>query len=189
MENKGMRILQWTILLLVLCNIGLIVTIWFRPHPGSPPHGGSTRDYVIDKLKFSPDQVQKYDVLVKAHQQSMRKLRHDADEYRSQLFAGLKTANSSSADSFSRLVGATQQQIEKATFDHFAQVRTLCTDTQKQEFDNIIADVLKRMGGHHGPPPGDGPPHGPGDGPPPGDDGPPPGDDGPPPPPGGPQNP
>jgi len=181
MENKGMRILQWTILLLVLCNIGLIITIWCRPHPGGPPPGESTRDYIVRSLKFSGEQTQKYDALVKEHQQGMKKLRHDAVEYRSLFFAGLKNAQPANVtDSISRLIGNTQQEIEKLTFNHFAQVRVLCTDAQKQEFDNIIADVLKRMGGHHRPPP-------PGDGPPPGPGGPPPGEDGPPPP-DGPQN-
>ena len=52
------------------------------------------------------------------------------------------------------------------TYNHFAEVRALFTETQKTEFDNIISDVIKKMNGRpphpphegHGPPP---PPNGP----------------------------
>src|SRR5436853_166845 len=98
----------------------------------------------------------------------MQKLQHDAQGYRHQLFENM--GSSSGADSITHLIGSTQQQIEKVTYDHFSQVRALCTDEQKKEFDAIIGDVTKRMNGrggppHHdraGPPPGDRP-----DGPPP----------------------
>jgi protein CpxP len=167
-ENKGIRLWQWAVLLLVLCNAGLILTIWLKPHHDGPPGGETPRDYVIRNLKFSEDQVKKYDVLIEQHQQDMRQLRKNASEYRQQLFAGIK--NGSSPDSLAQLIGNDQKQIEIVTFGHFAQVRALCTDVQKTTFDNIIGDVTKRMnggpGGHH-PPPGDGPPHHGEDGPPP----------------------
>ncbi len=186
-EQKGIRLWQWAVLLLVLCNIGLIVTIWLKPHHGEPPpHGASPRDYIIRELKFSDDQVKKYDVLIRDHQQAMRRLRHDAMDYRKQLFANLKNENQKNnfADSLSQLIAANQKEIELVTYNHFAQVHDLCNDTQKKDFDNIIGEVIKKMNGGPGAPH---PPTGDGQGPPPGEKGdepppPPPGDDGPPPP-------
>lgn len=186
---------KWTVILLLLCNTGLILTLWLKPAMHDGPRGETPRDYVIRNLKFSDDQVKKYDALIKDHQDAMHRLRHEAMEYRQQLFANLKNEHGSSGntDSLAQLIANNQKQIEVVTYNHFAQVRTICTDAQKAEFDKIIGDVIKKMNG-----PGPGGPHPPtpdGQGPPPdrehGDDrpqdGPPPPEDrgGPPPPPDG----
>ena len=89
-QNKSARIWQWAVLLLVLCNIGLIVTIWLRPLQQGPPGRETPRDYVIRNLKFNAQQVQKYDVLVAAHQDAMKHLRADAGTYRDLLITNLK---------------------------------------------------------------------------------------------------
>jgi periplasmic protein CpxP/Spy len=183
-DNKGMRILQWTVGLLVLCNFALILTIWLKPHhDGPPPHGGGPRDYVISTLKFTDDQVKKYDELINEHQQSMQQLRKSASEYRQALFTGVKNGNG--PDSLAQLIGNNQKEIEIVTYKHFVQVRALCTDAQKTEFDNIIGDVTRSMNGGPG---GGHPPHGDRQGPPPGEDGPPPPPQHDPPPPVAPQN-
>ncbi len=177
-----MRILQWIIGVLVLCNIGLMSFIWLRPHAGGPPPGETPRDYVIRSLGFTADQVKKYDALIKDHHSRMQQLKHEADGYRHALFANLNTAQpGNTADSLSTLIGNTQKTIEKVTYDHFAQVRALCTEAQQKEFDNIIEDLTKRMSGPPHPPRGGRPGHPGGPPPLPGDDGPPPPD--------GPQNP
>jgi len=179
-----MKIWQWAVLLLVLCNMALLLTIWLKPHAGGPPRGESPRDFVVRSLKFSDAQTRQYDVLVKEHQEAMRKLRREAAEYRQALFTNLGKDNGGgiNADSIANLIAHNQEQVEMVTYRHFGQVRDLCTEEQKKEFDNIIGDVLKRMnGGPHGgpPPPRDGQDH---------PDGPPPGDRPGPPPPDGPEN-
>lgn len=179
-SNKAIRIWQVTAILLVLCNIGLILTLWLKPavqNDDRPRHGGP-RNFVIRSLKFSDAQVAQYDELIHDHQHAMRTLREEAMGYRQQLFEQLKDGSgAANRDSLEKLIGNTQKQIERVTYDHFAQVRKICNDDQKREFDNIIADVIKRMNGGMRPPPppedGQGPPDGehppglPGDGPPP----------------------
>ncbi len=169
-----MRILQWTIGLLVLCNIGLILTIWLKPGKDIAQYRETPRDYVIRNLNFSDGQIQKYEVLIKAHRTAMRSLNDEANEYRTSLFANLKNGQKAdnNTDSLTTLIINTQKEIELVTYNHFAEVRALCTDAQKTEFDNIIGDVIKKMNGR--------PPHPPHEG-----HGPPPPHDGPPPPPGG----
>jgi protein CpxP len=184
-ENKGIKLLRWAVLLLVLCNIALLLAIWIKPHsetgPG-PMRGETPRDFVVRSLKFNAGQTTQYDAMVKDHQQAMRQLRHEAMDYRQLLFANLANESKSgnTPDSLARLIANNQQQIELVTYRHFAQVRAICTDEQKQEFDKIIGDVIKKMNGgmrppddRRGPPPeGHGPPPG-GQGPPPDGQGPP----------------
>jgi protein CpxP len=166
--NNGTKIWQWLVGLLVLCNIVLIVMMWLKPHREGPPHGGQrARERIINELKFSEEQVNKYEPLIQEHQQAMGKLRHEGNQYRESLYTNLKTgmAGVKTADSFEELIAGNQKRIEMVTYDHFAKVRELCTESQKLTFDKIIGDVVIKMygpGGHRPPPPGgrrhDGPP-------------------------------
>lgn len=169
MSEKRLNIWKWATLLLILCNVVLMAVLWLKPNTDKFPPRETPRDYVVRSLKFTEDQSNRYDGLVKEHQQAMRELRKEAMEYRKLLFANLKneTYGGIFADSITTLIAANQKQIEVVTYDHFRQVRMICTETQKPEFDNIINDVIRRMNGgmHGGPPPHDrrqGPPPGPG---------------------------
>ncbi|MCW3121618.1 MAG: hypothetical protein JWQ38_1110 [Flavipsychrobacter sp.] len=178
------RIWQWAAILLLLCNIGLILTIWLKP--GRQDHGRreTPRDFVIRNLQFTDKQVADYDLLIKDHRAAMNRLHKDNMGYRQTLFATLSGKTTTNADSLGQLIAKNQQDIELVTYKHFMQVRTLCTDEQKAKFDEIIGEVIKKMNGHGGPPPppdGHGPPPD-GQGPPPDGEGPPEGRDGPPPP-------
>jgi hypothetical protein len=185
-DNRALAIWKWSAILLVLCNIGLIITLWFKPQHDNRPQPGGPRNFVIRELKFTDDQVKKYDELIKVHRSYMDPLNRDAMEYRRLLFNNLqREPNGLNADSLIQLIANNQKQIETVTYAHFKQVRAMCTDAQKTEFDRIITDVMKQMNGGHAP-------HHPGDrpGPPPerreGDDHHP--DDGQEPPPGPPQD-
>jgi periplasmic protein CpxP/Spy len=157
MNEKVPAIWKWAVILLLLCNLGLILTMWLKPAMHNGPHGETPRDYAIRNLKFNDEQAKKYDVLIKAHQEAMHRLRHEAMEYRQQLFTNLGNAQSGlNTDSLAQLIANNQKQIEVTTYDHFAQVRLICTDAQKTEFDKIIGDVIKKMNGPGGPPPHDG---------------------------------
>jgi protein CpxP len=185
-EQKTPSIWKWSVALLVLCNVALILTIWLKPGPVGRNGSNAPRDYVISHLKFSDDQVMQYDVLIKAHRRAMNSLKKESTHYRQLLFGSLAMGgNNVNTDSLIRLIAKDQTQVELITYNHFKQVRSLCTPEQQQEFDLIILDVIKKMNGamQGGPPPHPGDRQGPpedGQGPPP-ENGPPPPD--------GPQNP
>jgi len=159
-ETSVTRIWKWAVILLVLCNAGLITTILLKPAMHQGPHE-TPRDFVIRNLQFTGDQTKQYDLLIKDHQGAMRRLRHEAMDYRQALFASLKNGsqNNINPDSIAQLIANNQKQIEIVTYQHFRQVRTLCTEAQKTDFDKIIGDVIKQMNGpgHGGPPPPGGP--------------------------------
>ena len=178
-EHKIPAIWKWALLLVILCNIGLVVTIWLKPHWDNGARPETPRDYVIRNLNFSDGQVKQYDALIKEHRKAMDQLGNEAIGYRKLLFENLRNEPHSNinTDSLAQLIANNQKQIEIVTYNHFKQVRTICNDEQKAKFDEIINDVMKKMNGgmRGGPPPhpgdGQGPPpdqHG-GENPPPGD--------------------
>jgi len=175
-DTKGTKIWQWAVLLLVLCNVALVAMIWLKPHPGRPagPGGDGPRNEVIERLKLTDDQVKKYDVMIKDHQSKMQELNKASRELKKQLFSNVdeKGGTPKTADSLSAAIGTVQKDIELVTYNHFAQLKGICTEQQKQEFDKIIMEVTRNMNnGRRGPRPGpDGPPPGrDGDAPPPPD--------------------
>ena len=149
-NNNGLKFWKWAVVLLVLCNVGLMLVIWLKPHPPGLPNGEQPRDLVIRTLKFSDDQVKKYDSLINDHQHMMKQLHDETAQYRQRLFENLGKQGqfNTEADSLTRLIADGQRQIEIVTYYHFAQVRALCTDAQKAAFDKIIVEVTKKMNGN-----------------------------------------
>ena len=49
-------------------------------------------------------------------------------------------------DSMASLIASNRKQIELLTFQHFSEIRKVCTEEQKQKFDQIINDALRMMG-------------------------------------------
>ncbi len=158
MSEKGLKFWKWAVVLLVICNIGLLLTVWLKPQmPFGKPAGEGPRNFVISSLKFSDEQVKKYDVLINGHKQAMDSLRDESMRYRQQLFQNLKNeaTGAAIADSLAKCIADNQQRIEMVTYNHFAQVRALCTSEQKAGFDKIIREVTRRMNGNQrgAPPP------------------------------------
>lgn len=151
-DNKRYRFWQWAVVLLILCNLALIVDIWINNGTG-PQHGPeSPKDYVIRNVQLTPVQVARYDSLVNQHQKAMRQLRAQSADIRKALFDHLKKGDYAVGnanpviDSLTALIGSKQREIESVTYDHFAEVRKLCTPDQQAKFDEIISEVTRMMG-------------------------------------------
>ncbi len=161
-DIKYLRFWKLAVIVLVLCNIGLLATIWFRPHPPQDMrHGEQTRNYVISTLKFSDEQGKQYDALIVLHKEAMKNQKRACASCRTLFFSGIANPrqNPAVADSLASAVADCQKKIELVTYNHFSDVRKICTDAQKAEFDKIILDVVRKMIGNPGAPP----PHGPGE--------------------------
>ncbi len=169
-ESRALRITIITIVLLVLCNLSLIVILWLKPGPPPRPNNESPRNFLVRNLQFGESQIKQYDSLIAIHQGDMKRLRDESKNLREQLFSKLGTNyNQSQIDSFTQQIGKNQAATESATFSHFNNVRTICTEGQKKDFDKVIGDLIKRMGqndrpgrdrndGEHRPPHGTGRP-------------------------------
>jgi len=152
-DNKVPGIWKWSVILLIACNMGLVLTLWLKPQPGGGRkedhrHGGP-RNYIIGQLKLTDEQVKRYDELIKVHHSTMEQLRMESVELRKLLFNNIKNAPGGiNADSVALLIAKKQEQIELITYRHFAQVRAeICTEAQKPELDRIIEDVMRQMNG------------------------------------------
>ncbi|MBC8052781.1 MAG: hypothetical protein H7Y13_06925 [Sphingobacteriaceae bacterium] len=195
-KNKWLSIL---IAVLVIANIATLSTFWIlnRKSPENLRAAGRHEAslFIINELNLNKDQQLIYKQLIAEHQSEMHDLRRKIRPLKNHFFSSIKDTvlTESAIIKMAAAIGEKEKEIQLATFNHFRELRKICTPEQKIKFDKIINQVMRMVappgGRGEGPPP---PQHGNGPmpPPPPGQEGmpppPPPGDfeDMPPPPPG-----
>ncbi len=184
-KNKWLSIL---IVILVMANIATLASFWIlkRKTPEDFRKGARANAslFIIKELNLNKDQQLIYKQLIAQHQSEMHSIRRDMGPLKDHFFSSINDTALTGPDiiKMAAEIGEKEKEIHLATFNHFRELRKICTPGQKIKFDKIINQVMRmvapRGGRGDGPPP---PQHGNGPMPPP-----PPGSDGmsPPPPPG-----
>jgi len=157
----------WTIIVVaLLCiNSAMLIMMWKekREAPPGAENSADVKTFLTKELEFTPKQVLQFDSLRNLHRMTMDSLNDKIRRLRDQLFSGLSEPNASAAiaNDITRQIGDNMALIDKATYNHFKQLRALLDNGQQQKFDNIIKQVMHMMA-RQGPPPtrGEGPPPG-----------------------------
>lgn len=166
----------WPIVLgLLLLNLGLLGWIWLSPQ-NHVRSGETPARFLERELNFTEEQKKRFRLLREDHHASVQGVRDSVRQMKKQFFAHL--GEPMTDDDIANKTSEIARQmalVDKITFQHFRQVRQMCTPAQQQKFDSIIDEMLRRLAagaeGRGGPPPDGGPPpheHPPHDGPPPG---------------------
>lgn len=166
-KNKLLGIL---VLLLVVVNITVLALLWFQKgtHKRGPGRDGSRhgQEFLEMQLNLSDEQLQQVKQMRRDHFGKMQSLHEASRDARKKLHGLWNVENSeANAENAANEIGRIHGQIELQTYRHFAGIREILNETQKEKFDEIITEVLLRGGPDRQGPPG-GPP-GRGDRPPP----------------------
>jgi periplasmic protein CpxP/Spy len=149
MENKSLKYWKAFSIILIVMNIALIVFLLLKPF-GRPPHPddkGGPGDFLTEKLNFTETQKTEFTKLRVAHHDSILTLEEEGRKLRKDFYDGLKSDSANTAnDSILFKITENQKQIELVTYSHFEDVRKLCTPEQKTTFNDIIQDVIKKLG-------------------------------------------
>ena len=149
MENKSLKFWKIFAFILMALNIILIVFLLMKPlgRPPEPREGGDPGKYIVEKLKFTEQQQTEFNKLREAHHDSIEVLQAEGKKLRKSFFDGLKSDSEfRSKDSIANKIAENQKQIELVTFNHFEKVKKLCKPEQKMKFNDIIQDVIERLG-------------------------------------------
>jgi protein CpxP len=149
-----------SVVLLFLLNAGMMIYL-FRLRSYHRELQGQRPDmFIIDQLHLDPQQQQSFSLLRHNHQEAVRAAQEEDRHLHDIYFTLLKTdhPDKTKADSVATLIAAQRSVIEKATFDHFQQLRELCRDDQKRLFDATIDEIARRMAPPRPGGPRDGPP-------------------------------
>lgn len=152
-------------LLLLTANIVTLALLWTnksheKVNDKLPPPDGRAFEFIIRELKLDSAQQQAYATLREEHQLGQRENRDSINKSKDNLFELLKQPNvtDSVLNIYSSRIGYFEQQRDLVNFKHFQKLRAICNKEQQTKFDNIIKEVMRRMGGPKGqqgpPPPG-----------------------------------
>jgi protein CpxP len=181
MTTRKINWMALGIIVLVLLNIGLVAMLWMRQQNDKPAEtpqaAGGPGTMMIRELSFDSLQARRFDTLRNAHHARVEQLRKDMRRLKELFFEGIRH-NEQASDSVAGAMAALQVEVDRTTYNHFRQVRALCTPDQQEKFDRIFQRILAQMGNpgraraggpggqrrdrpQHDGPPGDGPPEGP----------------------------
>lgn len=138
-----LKIMGAALLLLFVLNVvslGLLLRL-NRP-TDRPNRPSAAAEFLMHELKFSPVQRDYYQQLIKQHRSKIRAIEAQRAELRHALFAGIAQNDTAALAGLRQLEGETEWVI----FQHFQAVRRLSDAEQKQRFDHIIQEVLRKMG-------------------------------------------
>ncbi len=151
---KNSRLYMFIIAMLVFLNLSCLYFLW---KSGTIGNGRDPKfrieNYLTQELKFDHAQQDKFAELRTDHREKVKTIKDKNRKFHENYFDQLKSISIDSQalqlalDSITSL----QRQIEVVTFDHFYQLRAICTDSQKIKYDEIIQDAL-RMFAPGGPP-------------------------------------
>ncbi|MFY0593995.1 Spy/CpxP family protein refolding chaperone [Roseivirga sp.] len=139
------KYLGGVVIALALINVVLLAFLWkgYQANQKSRPKGGLK--VLEERLKLDESQLKQLEGYRESHFELVQKLRRDSQEARKALHDLWGTTNAyDKVNSLTQRLGELQVSIEKATYDHFAQIRAICSPEQQAIFDELIKDVLKQ---------------------------------------------
>ena len=159
-NNRWLSVLT---LLLLTANIVTLALLWMNKSSDKgdrqlpPPGGGQVFEFLTHELNLDSSQQETYKKLRDEHRAGVKPLQDSIRKAKDAFFGLMKEGNitDSTVADYSKKASDAVQQLDIFTFKHFQKLRAICTTEQQKKFDNIIQDVLKRMGQQRqqGPPP------------------------------------
>lgn len=150
MNSSRNKVLLFLIGILLLTNI--ILVIFFvgkkeEPRPrGNRDRSAWVRDFLKDSVGFNEQQLTKYDQLKQQNRENMRPLFEDLGNAKLKFYEYVdKPGSDSAAQAAAALIGEKQKALDMAFFNHFRQVRSLCTPEQLPKYDSQVQRIIQKM--------------------------------------------
>lgn len=138
--------------LLVLANVVTLSIFWIektkRHDQAGPPRKEPAFEFLIKELVFDSSQILAYEKLKIKHQQGMPPLNDAIKEAKHRFFSLIAKSDASTAeiDAAMNAQLMAQKNIDLSLFNHFREVRQLCTPAQQEKFDGLIEQIIRMIG-------------------------------------------
>lgn len=134
---------KFYLLLIGLLIISNLATLFFmmqnRKHK---PFGYGPKKVIIEKLAFDEEQIVAYEKLIDQHRMDIRTNDQKIIQLKKELYRLLlKRYSNQETDSLTKEIGHTQQEIERIHFNHFKDIKSICTPEQMPNFDLLIGEL------------------------------------------------
>ena len=139
------RFLTLAVALLILLNLGTLAFFLMGRKPPHQSHEGPKK-IIIERLRFQPDQVAAYEKLIGQHRSAIQEKEQEMAAAKKQLYALLKQDSFPQKEAFVAQINQAQQAIEQIHFNHFFELKALCTPEQQPLFDALTEDLAAYFG-------------------------------------------
>ena len=134
---------KFYLLLIGLLIISNLATMFFmmqkRIHK---PFDDGPKKVIIEKLAFDEEQIVAYEKLIDQHIMDIRANDQKIIQLKKELYRLLlKRYSNQETDSLTNEIGHVQQEIERIHFNHFKDIKTICTPEQMPNFDLLIGEL------------------------------------------------
>ena len=137
---------------LLLTNIAVLVYFLGQKKPAKPSDGEKDRAGMAEMLQkevgFTDEQTAQYKQLKEKQKQTIRPMYDDMRKTKDSLFRLLSypETNDSLLNKISDAIAQKQKALDLQTFNHFKNVRTLCTPEQQPKYDSMVLRMFRKMG-------------------------------------------
>jgi periplasmic protein CpxP/Spy len=138
MKNNG---LKYLVAIALMTNAATLIFFWYnRPTEGDkrPPRAGQV---LVEALKFDAEQQAIFKTLRAQHHAAHDSLLRIIADKRQILYSQKQGVN----DSMLNEIGLLQQNIERITYNHFGDVRKICTPTQQPQLDSLLTKTVQNI--------------------------------------------
>ncbi len=145
METSKLPFWKIFAITLLISNTVILAFIFFE-NPTMADNKGPEK-FIIKELKFDEAQIESFNKLKFAHQDSVQALQRTGRELRENYFQLLRNDSTDQvlANQILIQIANNQKAIEHIAFEHFKSVKNICDSVQKVKFDSIILEVIHRM--------------------------------------------
>ena len=153
MSTSKNKSLIFIIAVLLLTNIAVLgYFLWFKKpsRQEGPGHGGIETALRKD-VGFNDQQIAQYKLLKEEQWKNFRPMFDNMRKAKDSLFSLLsnENINDSLINITADVIAQRQKEIDLRMFNHFRQIRALCTPNQLPKYDSLIQRMMKKMGRPH----------------------------------------
>jgi periplasmic protein CpxP/Spy len=138
MKNNG---LKYLVAIALIINAATLIFFWYnRPHQEGNQASRPGR-LLIEELKMDEKQQALFSPMRDQHHQAHDSLLALIATQRQILYPQKQAVN----DTAIQKIGLLQQQIERVTYDHFMDVRKICTPEQQAQLDVLLEKTVQNI--------------------------------------------
>ncbi len=160
MKSSTTKILTIAVILLLLVNVAMLIfMLKGRGHHDFPRRDGKAGAFemMVKELNMTEQQQTDFKKLKGDHFKNIGPVFDSIKTLKKSLFDLVKaeTINDSVVSKYSSLIAEQQALVDKATINHFRQVRALFSGDQQKKFDDFVQKMMQRRMAGPGNKPGD----------------------------------
>ncbi len=139
------------IIVLVILNITTITLLWLgRPsnhrHP-MVPREKVLFDFIAHELDFNPVQKLSYEKQERIFMDETRAVHLRIDSIQQLLYNTIysEVTNKLVIDSLTNIIGSLDAELNRITYNHLVEIKSLCEGNQQEKYKTLLKDVLDNI--------------------------------------------